>query len=169
MDVFKPIARLYDMMKEYTKTEVSKHCTPRDGWIIIDAAVYDVSKFYDLHPGSSGVLDPYLGGKIDATDDFFGLHRSSVLKKYARLKIGSIKDDRPQYVLPEVGALSVVPGAEPSWLVKGFKSPYFDDSHRALQKEVRKFFDEHVAGAQSLSSALRETFTTLRAHILSMS
>lgn len=136
-------------MQEYSLQDVAKHSSPKDGWIIVDASVYDVSKFYDLHPGGSGVLNPYLGGKKDATEDFFGLHRSSVLKKYARLKIGTIKGKKPQYALPEVGTLSVVPGGEPAWLTQDYKSPYFDDSHRRLQKEVRKFFDEHVRGKDS--------------------
>lgn len=133
-------------MQEYSREDVSKHSTPTDGWIIVDGSVYNVSKFYSLHPGGSGVLDQYLGGKVDATEIFFGLHRSSVLKKYARLKIGSIKGEKPQYALPEVGALSVVPGGEPAWLTQDYKSPYFDESHRRLQKEVRRFFDEHVTG-----------------------
>ena len=107
---------------------------------------------------------PLAGGKEDATEAFFGLHRSKVLKKYKRLKIGSIKGEKPEYVLPEIGELSKVsagfqqvsarhspgkkqvPFAEPAWLTKGYKSPYFDDSHYRLQKEVRRFFDEHVAG-----------------------
>jgi hypothetical protein len=49
---------------------------------------------------------PLAGGKEDATEAFFGLHRSKVLKKYKRLKIGSIKGEKPEYVLPEIGELS---------------------------------------------------------------
>lgn len=131
-------------MQEYTRQEISQHSSSKDAWIIVDSSVYDVSKFADLHPGGANVLKPYYGGKLDATDDFFGLHRSSVLVKYARLKIGKVRGEKPEYALPEVGALSVVPGGEPAWLTQDYKSPYFNDSHRRLQKEVRKFFDEHV-------------------------
>lgn len=35
-----------------------------------------------------------------------------------------------------------VPYGEPTWLTPEFKSPYFKDSHRALQKAMRKFVDE---------------------------
>jgi len=132
-------------MQTYTRQDVANHASPSDGWIVIDAEVYDISKFYDLHPGGANVLAQYLGGKEDATEAFFGLHRSKVLKKYKRLKIGSIKGEKPEYVLPEIGELSKVPFAEPAWLTKGYKSPYFDESHYRLQKEVRRFFDEHVA------------------------
>lgn len=48
------------------------------------------------------------GGKEDGTEAFFGLHRSKVLKKYKKLKIGSIKGEKPQYVLPQIGELSKV-------------------------------------------------------------
>lgn len=47
---------------------------------------------------------------MDATEAFFGLHRSKVLKKYKKLKIGAIKGEKPQYVLPQVGELSQVSG-----------------------------------------------------------
>jgi len=143
-------------LPSYTLEQVAAHSTPSDGWIVINRCVYDISKFYDLHPGSSLVLDPYLGGRKDATEDFFALHRSSVLRKYdARLKIGTLAladeqgdDDpreRPVFQVPVVGELSSVPFAEPAWLDERYSSPYFNDSHRRLQKEVRRFFDEHVA------------------------
>lgn len=128
----------------YTRSQVSSHSSPSDGWIIINASIYDVSNFLPLHPGGSGVLLPYLGGKQDASEIFFGLHRSIVLKQYSRLVIGTIKDEKPEYHLPTPGELSVVPYAEPTWLVKGWKSPYFNDSHRVLQKEMRLFFDTYV-------------------------
>lgn len=47
-------------------------------------------------------------------------------------------------VLPTPGALSPVPYAEPGWLSEGFKSPYYNDGHRALQKYMRAFNDEFV-------------------------
>ena len=133
-------------MEEFTSEQVSLHESPKDGWMTINGSVYDISKFYDSHPGSSSVLSPYLGGKVDATNDFFALHRSSVLKKYERLKIGKKKGEKPTYILPTPGALSPVPFAEPAWLTEVYKSPYFDDSHRRLQKEVRLFFDIYVRG-----------------------
>lgn len=48
-------------MQTYTRQDVAKHAAPTDGWLIIDSEVYDVSKFYDMHPGGANVLAPYLG------------------------------------------------------------------------------------------------------------
>ena len=133
-----------EVTRQIQREELSKHNKPTDGWMSINGLVYDVSKFYEMHPGGSNVLAPYLGK--DATDDFFGLHRSSVLDKYKRLVIGQVQGEKPTYVLPEKGELSVVPFAEPPWLTKAYSSPYFNDGHRALQREVRKFFDTYVSG-----------------------
>jgi hypothetical protein len=104
-----------------------------------------LTRFVDIHPGGSGVLlaSGIAGG--DSSDAFFSLHRSDVLVKYGRYKIGTLIDPTSKtYVLPTPGALSPVPYAEPGWLTPSFRSPYFNDSHRALQKEMRLFFDTEV-------------------------
>lgn len=64
--------------------------------------------------------------------------------KYGRFIIGTVEGQTPQYILPTVGALSPVPFAEPQWLTEGFKSPYYNDTHRGLQKYMRDFTDEFV-------------------------
>lgn len=65
----------------------------------------------------------------DATNVFFGLHRYEVLQKpqYARLQIGVIADAEQQVFPRSIGALSKVPYAEPTWLTKGYYSPYYKD------------------------------------------
>lgn len=40
-------------LKTFTREEVSRHATEEDLWIIIDSAVYDLSEFVDLHPGTT--------------------------------------------------------------------------------------------------------------------
>ncbi|SCZ99129.1 BZ3500_MvSof-1268-A1-R1_Chr3-1g05828 [Microbotryum saponariae] len=135
-------------LKTYTKEEVAQHSKEGDLWCIIDSAVY----FVDLHPGGTAVLlDELVAGKVnqspppqDATDAFFGMHRSEVLVKYGRFIIGTIEGAKPRYILPTPGVLSPVPYAEPTWLTEGFKSPYYNDGHRALQKYMREFNDEYV-------------------------
>ncbi|GAA5926562.1 uncharacterized protein JCM15063_000309 [Sporobolomyces koalae] len=131
--------------KYYTLGEVARHNREGDLWTVINNDVYDLTKFIDLHPGGVGVLlNENVAGK-DSSALFFGLHRSEILTKYARLKIGSIESSSPPpYILPVAGELSPVPAAEPTWLDPKFKSPYYKDSHRALQREMRKFFDEEV-------------------------
>lgn len=80
----------------------------------------------------------------DATTVFFGLHRDEVLRKpqYQRLRVGQIKGEQDKIKPHMPGDLSKVPYAEPTWLTPAFKSPYYNDSHRALQVAMRKYVDE---------------------------
>ncbi|BGP14303.1 hypothetical protein JCM10213_009164 [Rhodosporidiobolus nylandii] len=129
-------------LKSFSKDEVAKHNKDGDLWIIIDSAVYDLSKFADLHPGGLYVL-LQVAGK-DATEAFFGMHRAEVLNKYGRYIIGTVENEKPRIILNTPGTLSPVPYAEPTWLSEGYKSPYYSDSHRSLQKFMRKFVDEEI-------------------------
>ncbi|KAH7101922.1 acyl-CoA dehydrogenase NM domain-like protein [Auriculariales sp. MPI-PUGE-AT-0066] len=133
-------------LKEFTTDEIAKHNKSGDLWVIIDGKVYDLSKFQNLHPGGlAALLDPEVAGQ-DATDLFYGLHRSEVLEKpaYARLQIGTVKGELSLIESRRGGELSDVPYAEPTWLQKGFFSPYYNDGHREFQKAMRKFIDEEV-------------------------
>ncbi|KAH9989450.1 acyl-CoA dehydrogenase/oxidase [Russula vinacea] len=123
--------------KEFTKEEVQQ-------WVIIDAKVYDLSRFANLHPGGRAVLvDGAVAGQ-DATEAFYGLHRHEVLERpqYARLQIGVLRGEQSVITGRLVGGISGVPFAEPTYLSKGFHSPYYTENHKAFQKTVRKFFDE---------------------------
>jgi hypothetical protein len=91
------------------------------------------------------LLDEEVAGK-DATEAFFGLHRHEVLltPRYARLQIGTVEGQKEQIPPPVLGALSQVPYAEPSWLSKGYHSPYYKDHHRRFQAWMRKFVEEII-------------------------
>lgn len=39
-----------------------------------------------------------------------------------------------------------MPSAEPPWLDTAYSSPYYDESHKSLQKEMRRYFDTMVKG-----------------------
>jgi hypothetical protein len=125
-----------------TRDSVASHNTPEDLWCIIDHKVYDLTDFVDAHPGGSVVLEQV--GGTDATTAFYNLHRQEVLQKYSSLCIGTIEGEKPEVIETQPGDLSPVPYAEPLWLRPQFQSPYFNDSHRALRKEIRKFVDTHV-------------------------
>ncbi|TRM68485.1 acyl-CoA dehydrogenase/oxidase [Schizophyllum amplum] len=132
--------------KEFTRDEVAKHNKEGDLWIIVDAKVFNLSRFADMHPGGANVLfADGIAGK-DATTAFFGLHRHEVLLRpqYARLQIGTLAGEKERIKAPVPGQLSKVPYAEPAWLSSGFHSPYYSDNHRAFQKAVRTFFEETV-------------------------
>ncbi|KIO34369.1 hypothetical protein M407DRAFT_218567 [Tulasnella calospora MUT 4182] len=133
-------------LKTISREEVAKHNKPGDLWVIIDAKVYDLSRFASLHPGGLAVLlDENVAGQ-DATDVFYQLHRHEVLLKpgYARLQVGVVEGEEPEVKAQQVGEISKVPYAEPTWLTPGFSSPYYKESHKALQKAMRKFTDEIV-------------------------
>ncbi|TXT10563.1 hypothetical protein VHUM_02068 [Vanrija humicola] len=130
-------------LRVLSRDEVEKHNKDGDLWIVIDSAVYDLSKFAKLHPGGLAVLlDEDVAGQ-DATTVFYSLHRHEVLQKpqYARLVIGHIALEEPRIRPVGVGELSRVPYAESPWLNPSFHSPYYNDGHRALQKEFRAFVD----------------------------
>lgn len=63
-----------------TYTEVGKHNTKTDCWVIIHGKVYNVSSFLHEHPGGSSVILKY-GGK-DATKAFDPIHPFDTLDKY---------------------------------------------------------------------------------------
>ncbi|THV03201.1 acyl-CoA dehydrogenase NM domain-like protein [Dendrothele bispora CBS 962.96] len=133
-------------LKTFTREEVAKHNTPDNLWVIIDANVYDLSRFKELHPGGiAALLDEEVAGQ-DATEAFFGLHRMEVLEKpqYKRLHIGVIEGEASTYRALQPGELSKVPHAEPTWLSEGYFSPYYTENHRKFQKVMRKFMDENV-------------------------
>ena len=56
-------------MSVYTISEVKKHSTQGDCWIIINKKVYDLSKYMELHPGGAGILLENSEGK-DATEEY---------------------------------------------------------------------------------------------------
>ncbi|KDN52180.1 peroxisomal acyl-CoA-dehydrogenase [Tilletiaria anomala UBC 951] len=133
-------------LKEYTRDEVAKHNKKGDCWIIIDAQVYNVSKFVELHPGGESVFyDEDVAGQ-EATETFFGLHRHEVLLKpqYQRLIIGKIAGEESKIKPLPLGSISPVPYGEPTWLQPKFYTPYYNDSHRRLQREVRAYVDTQI-------------------------
>lgn len=83
-----------------------------------------------------------------------GLHKIEVLLRPAhqRLVIGRVKDEQSEIEYPKPGQYSKVPYAEAPWLSPPFSSPYYNESHRRLQQEVRHFVDTelrpHVAATE---------------------
>ena len=69
--------------------EVAQHCTEGDGWVVISGEVYDLSRFFSIHPGGAHVLRAELGK--DATDVFQLYHNDSVLARYGpKLRIDRV-------------------------------------------------------------------------------
>jgi predicted heme/steroid binding protein len=130
------------MAQPFTREEVLRHNTKDSLYCIIDSRVYDLTEFLEDHPGGEFVLLQIGGG--DATIDFYNLHRHAVLKTYAHLCIGTVASEDPGVIQPSPGDLSCVPYAEPPWLNPQFRSPYYSESHRRLQKAMRIFTDTYI-------------------------
>ncbi|KAF8169507.1 peroxisomal acyl-CoA-dehydrogenase [Pholiota molesta] len=133
--------------KEYTWEEIARHNKEDDVWVVIDSKVYDLTKFANLHPGGANVLYAENVAGKDATNTFFGLHRHEVLLRpqYKRLQIGTVQGQKELIKAPQPGELSRVPYGEPTWLSKGYFSPYYTENHRKFQTAVREFFQTIVA------------------------
>jgi alkylation response protein AidB-like acyl-CoA dehydrogenase len=125
-----------------TRADVAKNNTTDSLWMIIDSKVYDVTDFIEAHPGGEAVLRQV--GGTDATEAFYNLHRHEVLKKYSDLVIGTIEGEKSQVVEQNAGELSLVPYAEPTWLTKPFRNPYYNESHVRFQKAIRLFVDTYI-------------------------
>lgn len=131
-------------LKELTLSDVAAHGKPGDMWLAVDGYVYDLSKFGRMHPGGEVVLREWAGK--DATEIFFEMHRTEVLQKYQRLRVGRLKGAGTAAVDKQSapGALSPMPYGEVS-AFQGFHSPYYTDSHRAFQKACRAWVSTHLA------------------------
>ncbi len=109
-----------------------QHNKDGDLWVIIDAKVFDLTKFANFHPGGKAVLLDSDVSKSsvsslpivilsatrmanvegqDCTELFYSLHRSEVLLRpqYARLQIGVIPGQTERFKPPPPGSLSPVP------------------------------------------------------------
>ena len=97
-------------------TEVEKHNSPHDLWIIIDDVVYDVTNYHTKHPGTSEVL-LQVGG-TDATTAFQDVgHSARALKTMREFEIGRIKSKQGSEkvtdgeIYSETSYVSTLPGA----------------------------------------------------------
>jgi Cytochrome b5-like Heme/Steroid binding domain len=106
----------------------TQHNQDGDLWVIIDAKVYDLTKFAAIHPGGRAVLladdvreyahVPFSAlpieitkGGQDVTELFYSLHKSEVLLRpqYARLQKGIVKGQEEQFAPLPHGSLSPIP------------------------------------------------------------
>lgn len=143
--------------------EVAKHNTADDLWIVIDNEVFDVTQWKDEHPGGKKILMK-VGGK-DASKQFHTYHdaakvMASIGNKY---KIGTLEANATSAIVPAQCAVSeksemggnprigtqqpefgdLVPFGDANWY-QGYYSPYYNESHAALRKEVREWVDEKI-------------------------
>ncbi|CAD2212739.1 cytochrome b-domain protein [Angomonas deanei] len=121
------------MSTTYSRADVAKHNKKEDGWFIVNNDVYNVTKFYDDHPGGRDVLLAKIG--TDATEDFEAInHSNGALKKMKELQIGTLPEaERRKYIsMKEVETKMT---ADAAWFV--INNKVYD---------VTKFLDNHPGG-----------------------
>ena len=76
-----------DMMKDVpkiegvTQEELASHNSEDDCWISYDGAVYDITDFLPIHPGTAAAIAPYCGTSEDFAQAFNAQHGTSKVKK----------------------------------------------------------------------------------------
>ena len=81
---------LHSCEQSFSIEEVKKHDNKESAWIIANNKVYDVTTFINQHPGGCQSLLNRLGGKKDATEDFF-FHSKKARKKWEEYHIGYLR------------------------------------------------------------------------------
>jgi len=66
----------------YTREEVAKHNTKEDCWMIVKGKVYDVTPYFEFHPGGQRALMNYAGKDATENVQFHSSKMMSLLEKF---------------------------------------------------------------------------------------
>ena len=69
-------------------TEVEKHVTKKDLWVVFNGFVYDFTQYVFSHPGGNNCFLPPHGR--DITRQFYSVHRHVDPNLFEKLKIGKL-------------------------------------------------------------------------------
>jgi cytochrome b involved in lipid metabolism len=79
---------------EYSLEEIAKHTTPSSLWLVVDNKVYDVTSFFEDHPGGKKPLLKYAGkdctNKFNSVIDHMETENIEFIKTFC---IGSVKSN----------------------------------------------------------------------------
>ena len=101
--------------KKFAMSEIEKHDTKEDCWIVVKDKVYDATKYLDDHPG--GAASILLAAGQDCTEEFEALHSSKAWKILEEYYIGDLEGSATgdkKISMPDVSAPT-----NPTTLVKG--------------------------------------------------
>ncbi|KAG5512087.1 hypothetical protein JKF63_07551 [Porcisia hertigi] len=125
------------MSPTYSRKQVAEHKQAENGWFIINNGVYDVSKFYDEHPGGRDVLIANIGA--DATESFEAVHHSkSALRRLEQLKVGELPENESRCFISMKKVAEHI-SANSAWMV----------IHNKVY-DLTKFLDLHPGGRDIL-------------------
>ncbi|EGT55320.1 hypothetical protein CAEBREN_13832 [Caenorhabditis brenneri] len=80
-------------LKEYTRAQVEQHCTHDDLWLIFRGKVYNMTPYFNQHPGGLAILR-YAGKDTSTVLPYVASHGiawSVVEKKLKEHLIGKLK------------------------------------------------------------------------------
>lgn len=90
--------------RTWPMTEIAKHRTHGDAWVVIDGSVYDVSSWALQHPGGSEIILACAGG--DATREFSDVgHSNDAREKLDGLQIGVAREATSAEIAEEAAAV----------------------------------------------------------------
>lgn len=72
-----------------TPTEIAKHNTSADCWLVMDQNVYNATNYLRLHPGGANRISPYCGKDATAAYTNQG-HSGAAAQQKAMLQIGTL-------------------------------------------------------------------------------
>ena len=81
---------MMENIKEFSIEEISKHNSREDFWTIIDNKVYDLTKWYSIHPGGDLIIQ---GAGRDCSGLFFSSHPIKVENLLPKYFIGNLKKE----------------------------------------------------------------------------
>mmetsp|Transcript_28923 Transcript_28923/g.67328 ORF Transcript_28923/g.67328 Transcript_28923/m.67328 type:complete len:1009 (-) Transcript_28923:278-3304(-) len=84
-----------------TMTDVKKHNTKADAWVVVNGKAYDVTKWIDVHPGGAQAIVATIGD--DASEEWNMIHKPGTIEKYLGTASGPV----------DMGAVSGAAAAAP--------------------------------------------------------
>lgn len=91
-------------------SEVVKHNTPEDCWVVLHGEVYDLTEFAKSHFGGSELITRLAG--TDGTESFTNAHQASILAGFdQKVNLGFVEMD---IAAPKVSKRGGYGGAEPT-------------------------------------------------------
>lgn len=91
-----------------TLAEVSRHDSPQDCWVVIYDRVYDITTFFDEHPGGADIMFEYAGADASTAFRSSG-HSRMATKALDRFFIGELPMQERMYRRPGGIKLSDMP------------------------------------------------------------
>lgn len=137
-------------------SEIKKHNSKKDCWVIIHGKAYDVTNFLDEHPGGAGIILKYAGK--DATKAFDPIHPSDTLTKYLPEECykGEVEKDKaenkPTKLQKRVEEAKSFNSSE--------KEPIADDSEVKVVDEFDVEYDEQGSKAPIEFEVSKDSNTT---------